>query len=161
MRLASVLVAVAYLGCSTRPPPSATEEPTMSPDPSTDGPSLLPTTALLAWLEGPGKKATIQLPFIVTASPLGIESAIIASSADAIPNDALHVFLDEGMLGVPLQARLPEACADAPCAVWLEGHWGPNLGGMADLGGGANTFTVHKYVGPVEGSATHVRIQRP
>ena len=137
------------------------------------GPALVPTDALLAWLESSAGTRVLRLPVIVTASPLGVASAFIGADAGADPATMIELQLDQGALGVALHERLPVACQDGPCAVWLEGTWGslvsvaamrsgpvgPSLDGPATPeASDRKPFTVRGLIGPVEGAARHILV---
>ncbi len=176
LRALPLLVAVAALACNgpggpplESPAPETSVTPT-NPDASdrfVQGPPLAPRADLLAWLEGDGEGALLQIPVVVHLSPLGIDSAHIGAQADAPRDDAVRLKLDDTALGISLAERLREHCSDGdPCIVWLEGQWGATVSGPgpdfafpgADDAPEKHPFSVRKVVGPVTGAPTHLRV---
>ena len=184
----SLVIGALLIACSGQPEATsmATAEPTskipqnltnaevtMSHKGFSQGPALVPTDALLTWLETRAGTRILRLPVIVTASPLGVTSAFIGAHTGADPATMIELQLDQGALGVALHERLPVACQGGPCAVWLEGSWGslvsvaatrsgpagPSLDGSATSeASDRRHFTVRDLIGPVEGAATHILI---
>ncbi len=158
---------------SKTPQNIATTEVTMSHKGFSRGPALVPTDALLTWLETRAGTRILRLPVIVSASPLGVSSAFIGAHAGVDPATMIELQLDQGALGIALHERLPIACQSGPCAVWLEGSWGslvsvaatrsgpggPSLDGPASPEASDRMpFTVRRLIGPVEGAATHILV---
>lgn len=206
--LALTLAASLGLACSSRTPSSAPSEPvviptptpaddatspdsepTMTPSTFAQGPALTPAPELLAWLKSNANDQLLQVPVVIASSPLGITQAYIGVDPSTPPSDeSVTLRLDQGALGVSLVEQLPAACAEGPCAVWLEGTWGALVspgpgdttgpsgpGGPAGPAGPAgpsgsaeaptkptqHPFAVRRLVGPVTDTPRHVRVQRP
>lgn len=123
------------------------QDPTVVP-----GPPITPPADLLAWFEGDGGEALVQVPVVVAISPLGVGRARVALVPDT---EGLPLKLDDSRLGIALADRLREHCAGSPCAVWIEGRWGSAMPGpgldLPDPGGeSAHPFAVERVVGPVQ-----------
>lgn len=106
-----------------------------------DGPSLEPSTDLLAWLENDVAKAAgrkrIRLPVVAVWEDeyrLSFGAVFVGTSAPA-PSDAIHLSLDDTPMGLGIIDTLADSCpeGDAACAVWLEGYWGELVPGMPDF----------------------------
>ena len=134
-----------------------------------EGPPITPSGALREWLEGQGR-SLIRLPLAIEMSGLGVGPAWISTTAADAADDAIHVSLDQGALGIGLSDRLRPLCGSQPtrCVVWLEGYWGPTVAGGPsfeglEAEGSANAvFSVRDVVGPVaEGDRAVVQIVAP
>ena len=128
-----------------------------------DGPAI--TTDLAAWFEGEGKGKRVQLPVVVAISPLGLKGGHVGMTDDATSDGALLLKLDDGAMAVGLGDQLRPVCeGKSTCAVWLEGTWGANVGGMPSFGGPdmgpkKHPFAVRKVVGKVgAGDGAVVRV---
>lgn len=158
--LAPLLLALA--ACTGR---ASTPEPAKPPMPSepavTDtydpGPELTPSDDLVAWFKGDGAGKLVQLPVVVTPSVLGVSKGQVAG---------LEIKLEDTAMSVGLADRLrPDCPYDEPCAVWLEGVWGPTVDmpgpPMPSFGPDKETFSVRRYVGRVaDGDEQRVRIPK-
>lgn len=163
MRPAFLLLA-ALAACNGRasapePPSPASEDALTSETTFVDGPALDKPADLLAWFEGDGRGRLVQIPVVVTRSPLGVGPAHIGTRAEAPGPDAVRLELDDGAMSVSLADRLREHCAAGqPCAVWVEGIWGRTVP-MPPSPGDGHAFSVRRLVGPVgDGDAARVRV---
>ena len=134
-----------------------------------DGPGLTPSSELRRWLEQ-NKDRTIRLPLAVRMSGFDVGPAWIGMDDSEPGEDAIHVSLDQGALGVGLLERLEPLCDKPPstCVVWLQGKWGPtvsdgpSLEGIDLPGPHKEPFSVREVVGPVQSSdAARVKIAKP
>jgi hypothetical protein len=170
--LVALALACAGRGAASPALPPTPPEADVSTPPFVDGAALDPASALLSWLQQAGSRR-VQLPVVLTCSPLGVTDAYVGTHAGPAPEGALLLKLDEGALGIGLATQLSTRCGDGPCAFWLEGTWGPHLTGgpslpgpgMPSLPGGPaiggperHPFTVRAVVGPVDGAPTHARV---
>ncbi|MBW2254949.1 MAG: hypothetical protein JRI25_10180 [Deltaproteobacteria bacterium] len=136
-----------------------------------DGPALSPSADLVAWFEGDGAGKLVQLPVVVTPSPLGLASGHVGVLPEPPGADALLLKLDDTAMGVSLADKIRGDCpAGQACVIWVEGIWGatvampdmPAMPSMDGPGGPAATdkhpFSVRGYAGKVEGEPTHIRV---
>lgn len=173
VRIAAIFSLLVLAGCNGRAsapdPETPTPEPTVSETAFVEGPALTPAADLLAWFEGEGEGKLVQVPVVVTPSPLGIGGGHVGGSASAPAEGALHLKLDDTAMSVSLADRLRADCSPgAPCAIWVEGIWGatvPNpspselgLPPGPSFGPEKHPFSVRRYVGPVQGEVTHIRV---
>lgn len=108
---------LALLACTAHMPPGP-----KVPDPVhtfDDGPGLSDET-LDRWLRD-RQGHTVQLPVVVTVTPLGVGPARLAYDPAA---EGLAIALDDSAMGISLHDRLQPICAVGECAVILEGRWG-------------------------------------
>lgn len=106
-----------------------------------EGPAPQPAAPALAWCGEAGSK-TLRLPILVERGVFG-ETATLGAEPGGAP-----LKLDSGALSRTLDDHLSDHCGTAsPCAVWLEGTWGPLVG--PSMGSDA-VFAVRKVVGKVE-----------
>ena len=134
-----------------------------------DGPSITPEGTLREWLEG-HEGTLIRLPLAIEMSGLGVGPAWISTTGADAGDDAIHVSLDQGALGIGLSDRLRPLCGSQPtrCVVWLQGYWGPTVAGgptfdgLDTEGSGNESFSVRDVVGLVaEGDRAVVQIVAP
>ena len=123
--------------------------------------AVSPPEALLQWFQGEGSGQRVRVPMVVTPSPLGVSTGYIAASAKVPEAEGLSLHLDDSALGIALADRIRTDCpADVPCAVWVEGHFGPTVVSLEPPGSSTGdprpTFSVRAYVGLVEGPAPTV-----
>jgi len=124
-----------------------------------DGPNLTPSSALRGWLNE-NKGRTIRLPLAIRMSGFDVGPAWISMDDSEPGEDAIHVSLDQGALGVGLLERLGPLCKEPPstCVVWLQGKWGPtvsdgpSLDGIDLPGPRKEPFSVREVVGRVQDS---------
>ncbi len=137
-----------------------TERPTVSMQ---EGPSISPTSALVAWLDEHAKGGRlVALPVTVVfddAYKLGIVDAVVGGG-----DDALHLELDDAAMSIGLLDVLRGKCAaDATsCAVWLDGTWGPLVArrGPPPPGGFRGpTFAVRRVGDGFVGDVERIRVQ--
>ncbi len=100
------------------------------------GHPLTPASDLLAWIESNAKtggaRTLFRLPVVVVFQDefrMSVSKAFVGSSTDDSGADKLALRLDDGGLGVGLFDQLNNKCDKSAkaCAVWLEGHSGPNI----------------------------------
>lgn len=151
----TILLALA-LACSGRAGPSP-EPPVSEASPFSEGPLVHDAAALVAWFEGPGRDALVQLPVSVSRSPLGVTGGRVGGP------EGLALKLRDGTMSVSLYEGLDRLCGDEePCLVWLEGTWGevvpmPSFG---PPGSEDPVFSVRRLAGRVEGDDERVRVVR-
>lgn len=119
------------------------------------GPTLKDGEALLAWFQEEGS-GYVRIPVVIRFSTDGLrhrELSYIGTDAEAMPEDALVLSLDDSTLGIGLDMRLRSLCDDESptCVLWIEGFWGGmQLALMDDEGPPPWPFTV-RDTAPLQG----------
>lgn len=110
------------------------------------GPSVT-DRGFAAWLQA--HAGPVKLPFTIWREPKRVGAIGVH---DTMPATVLR--FSDGALGVPLDERLRQLCADAePCRIWLAGRLGESMP-LPDPDP-STIFNVHAVHGRVEGDGPH------
>ncbi len=169
-RLVALVAAGLMLGCATpKDPTMSTPMTSKSGGSFVDGPALSPPADLLAWLENDVAKASerklIRLPVVAVWEDeyrLSFSDVFVGTATPAA-DDAIHLSLDDGGMGVGIIDTLAGAHPDgASVAVWLEGYWGELVAmpdfGIEEEGPKAWPFAVLSVGDPLSGDESHAQI---
>jgi len=158
------MLLLAFVACNGRA--NAPEPETPNPEPAVksetqfvEGPALSPSADLVAWFEGAGAGKLVQIPVVVTPSPLGLSSGHIGVRPEPPGADAVPLNLVDTAMGVSLADKIRGDCPDGQaCVIWVEGIWGANVPDDPFAPPDQHPFSVRGYAGKVEGEPTHIRV---
>jgi len=135
---------------------------TLNTDAYSQGPSVLPREALLAFFESDAGKATVKIPVVFHLSEGEVDEVYIGVSENIAPDDKLTLEPDDSALGLGLEERLEYAFGSQPIGhAWLVGKWGAliDIPGFA-LPEGTYPFTVRDFEvrsdGPTRNEDAHI-----